>query len=301
MSTAPDRSLDTLLDFVIEETDDDGMGLDARHLYLRDMARPPLLSADQEQHYGRLVRKGDAAARRIMIESNLRLVVAMAGHYRHRGLPFMDLVEEGNLGLIHAVEKFDAERGVRFSTYAAWWIRQTIERALINFGRTVRLPTHIVQQISLHLRAYRQLCCKMPREPRAADIAKWLGESPLQVDHLLTLSEPSSSLDVPVSQDEATTLAECLSAGSVSSLPDQLQNAAILATIDSWLNLLNSRQREIVIRRYGLHDQDPETLEAIAKSMHLTRERIRQLQVAAIKQLGCILRNQGYTAEALLD
>lgn len=274
---------------------------DAQRLYLRDMAKSRLLDAEQERHYGRLVRQGDTAARQIMIESNLRLVVTLAGHYRNRGLPFLDLIEEGNLGLIHAIEKFDPERGFRFSTYAAWWIRQTIERALINQGRIVRLPIHIVRQISRYLRAYRQLSCKMPREPRSADIATWLGESPFLVDRMLTLCEQPASLDEPLKIDPDLTMADCLPAANSTTLPDLLQDTAIISTIDSWLNLLDERQREIIIRRYGLHDRDPETLEKIAQSLKLTRERIRQLQIAALKQLGQILRNQGYTAEALLD
>ncbi len=285
----------------VTPADDTSAEYDAQRLYLRDMAKSQLLNAEQEQYYGRLVRQGDTAARQIMIESNLRLVVTLAGHYRNRGLPFLDLIEEGNLGLIHAIEKFDPERGFRFSTYAAWWIRQTIERALINQGRTVRLPIHIVRQISLYLRAYRQLSCKMPREPRAADIATWLGESPFLVDRMLTLCEQPGSLDEPLKIDPDMTMGDYLPSANSTSLPDLLQETAIVSTIDSWLNLLDGRQREIIIRRYGLHDRDPETLEKIAQSLKLTRERIRQMQVAALKHLGKILRNQGYTAEALLD
>jgi RNA polymerase nonessential primary-like sigma factor len=285
----------------VTPADDTSAEYDAQRLYLRDMAKSQLLNAEQEQYYGRLVRQGDTAARQIMIESNLRLVVTLAGHYRNRGLPFLDLIEEGNLGLIHAIEKFDPERGFRFSTYAAWWIRQTIERALINQGRTVRLPIHIVRQISLYLRAYRQLSCKMPREPRAADIATWLGESPFLVDRMLTLCEQPGSLDEPLKIDPDMTMGDYLPSANSTSLPDLLQETAIVSTIDSWLNLLDGRQQEIIIRRYGLHDRDPETLEKIARSLKLTRERIRQLQVAALKHLGQILRNQGYTAEALLD
>jgi RNA polymerase nonessential primary-like sigma factor len=297
--TASDDGETTLAE--VTPADDTSAEYDAQRLYLRDMAKSRLLNAEQEQYYGRLVRQGDTAARQIMIESNLRLVVTLAGHYRNRGLPFLDLIEEGNLGLIHAIEKFDPERGFRFSTYAAWWIRQTIERALINQGRTVRLPIHIVRQISLYLRAYRQLSCKMPREPHAADIATWLGESPFLVDRMLTLCEQPGSLDEPLKIDPDMTMGDYLPSANSTSLPDLLQETAIVSTIDSWLNLLDGRQREIIIRRYGLHDRDPETLEKIAQSLKLTRERIRQLQVAALKHLGKILRNQGYTAEALLD
>lgn len=299
-SAAADEN-EAVLAEAVTPAEDPREAYDAQRLYLRDIAKSRLLNAEQEQYFGRLARQGDAAARQIMIESNLRLVVALAGHYRNRGLPFLDLIEEGNLGLIHAIEKFEPERGFRFSTYAAWWIRQTIERALINQGRTVRLPIHIVRQISLYLRAYRQLSCTMPREPRAVDIATWLGESPFLVDRMLTLCEQPASLDEPLKIDPDMTAADCLPSANSVTLPDLLQETAIVSTIDSWLNLLDGRQREIIIRRYGLHDRDPETLEKIAQSLKLTRERIRQLQVAALKHLGQILRNQGYTAEALLD
>lgn len=278
-----------------------GMDHDAEHIYLRELGKAKLLNADQEKHYGRLARQGDESARQIMIKSNLRLVVSLASRYRNRGLPLLDLIEEGNLGLIHAVEKFDPERGFRFSTYAIWWIRQSIERAIINQGRTIRLPTHVVRRISLYLRAYRQLSCRMPRDPTAADVARWLGVTPTLVDRMLTLAEPTESLDIPLRSDPETTLADCLQATGTLTAAEQIQLHETQATIDQWLDLLSDRQKHIVIRRYGLHDHDPETLEKIAGSLRLTRERIRQLQLDALKRLGEILRDQGYSADALLD
>lgn len=276
-------------------------GHDAQRIYLKSLAKGHLLTAEEEQHYGRLVRQGDPEARRLMIECNLRLVVTLASRYQNRGLPFLDIIEEGNLGLIHAVEKFDPERGFRFSTYASWWIRQTIERALISQVRTIRLPIHIVRQISVYLRMQRELSSTQPGEPSSADIAAQLGASTFKVDQMLTMSEAACSLDAPLNHEPDSSLVNSLAAENDLPLPDRLHEATIATTIDVWLTMLTVRQREIVIRRYGLHDLTPETLDSIARRMGLTRERIRQLQAEALKRLRQIIRDQGYTAEALLD
>ncbi|GAB6047717.1 RNA polymerase sigma factor RpoS [Methyloparacoccus murrellii] len=285
---------------IVEETGE-AVQLDPTRLYLKEMGRAPLLNADEEKHYSRLARRGDLAARQRLIECNLRLVVTLARHYQNRGLPLLDLIEEGNLGLIHAVEKFDPERGFRFSTYATWWIRQNIERALLNQSRTVRLPIHVARQISLCLRAYRQLTTELAREPRNADIAERLHESPAKIDRLMSLYELPGSLDAPLKADPDLTLGDCLPDSQAMPVAERLQQAAMAAIVDRWLAQLPDRQRDIVIRRYGLHEQDTETLDAIAHSLKLTRERVRQLQVEALKRLGHILEKQGYTLEALLD
>ena len=276
-------------------------GFDMMRIYLDDLAKSQPLSADEEKFYGRLVRQGDGAARQKMIECNLRLVVTLARRYRHRGLPLLDIIEEGNLGLIRAVEKFDPERGFRFSTYAAWWIRQNIERALINQGRTVRLPIHVARQVSTCLKAYRKLAVQLSKEPRINEVASLIGNSAARIDRLRVMNEVISSLDAPLKNDPDLTLGECITGEAELPVIEHLQNAHVLLAVDHWLDQLKDRQREIVIRRFGLHEHDPETLESIAHSMQLTRERIRQLQAEALRHLAKILKDQGYTVEALLD
>lgn len=275
--------------------------LDATRLYLSEIGFSPLLTAEEEVYYGRLARKGDQAARRRMIESNLRLVVKIARRYMNRGLALLDLIEEGNLGLIRAVEKFDPEKGFRFSTYATWWIRQTIERALMNQTRTVRLPIHIVKEINIYLRAARKLAQQLDREPSPEDVAEMLDRPINEVKRMLGLNERVTSVDTPAGPDSDKSLLD--------TIPDEhnldpsllLQNSDIQRHIDTWLSQLTEKQCAVVEHRFGLHGCEVATLEEIGNELGVTRERVRQIQIEAIKRLRHILEREGFSIEALFS
>ena len=253
--------------------------LDATRLYLNEIGFSPLLTAEEEVYFSRKLLKGDESARKRMIESNLRLVVKIARRYMNRGLALLDLIEEGNLGLIRAVEKFDPERGFRFSTYATWWIRQTIERAIMNQTRTVRLPIHVVKEINIYLRAARKLAQTLDREPSPEDVAEMLDQPIDVVKRMLGLNERITSVDSPSPYDSDKTLLD--------TLPDEhnldpsrlLQNNDVKEHIDTWLNLLTDKQCAVVERRFGLHGSDVSTLEEIGNELGVTRERVRQIQI----------------------
>ncbi len=275
--------------------------LDATRLYLSEIGFSPLLTADEEVYYARLSRKGDQAARRRMIESNLRLVVKISRRYMNRGLALLDLIEEGNLGLIRAVEKFDPEKGFRFSTYATWWIRQTIERALMNQTRTVRLPIHVVKEINIYLRAARQLAQQLDREPNPEDVAQMLDRPIEEVKRMLGLNERVASVDTPSGHDSDKSLLD--------TIPDEhnldpsllLQNSDIQRHIDTWLSQLTDKQCAVVEHRFGLHGREVATLEEIGSELGVTRERVRQIQIEAIKRLRQILEREGFSVDALFS
>ncbi len=273
--------------------------LDATRLYLNEIGYSPLLTAEEEKHYSRLALKGDMAARQKMIECNLRLVVKIARRYLNRGLALLDLIEEGNLGLIRAVEKFDPERGFRFSTYATWWIRQTIERAIMNQTRTIRLPIHVVKEINIYLRAARHLAQTLDHEPSAEEIAEMLDKPIAEVKRMLGLNERIASVDTPMGHDADNPLLDAI--------PDEnnvdpvilLQDDDVKANLDKWLAQLSDKQREVVERRFGLHGYDVSTLEEVGNTIGVTRERVRQIQLEALKKLRDILEKEGFSVEAL--
>jgi len=273
--------------------------LDATRLYLREIEGSPLLTAEEEVFYSRKALKGDMDARKTMIECNLRLVVKIARRYMNRGLALLDLIEEGNLGLIRAVEKFDPEKGFRFSTYATWWIRQTIERALMNQTRTIRLPIHVIKELNVYLRAARELEQTMDTEPTADDIAKMLNKPVAGVEKMLGLRDRVTSVDVPVGKENDRPLLEIVADERVSAPPEMLQNEDVMANLGVWLDQLDGKQREVLIRRFGLHNHERTTLEDVGKELGVTRERVRQIQMDALKQLRKILENQGFTEELL--
>ncbi|WP_051168099.1 RNA polymerase sigma factor RpoS [Marinospirillum minutulum] len=274
--------------------------LDATQIYLNEIGRSPLLTAEEEIFFGRLARQGDAAGRKRMIESNLRLVVKIARRYNNRGLALLDLIEEGNLGLIRAVEKFDPERGFRFSTYATWWIRQTIERALMNQTRTVRLPIHVVKELNTYLRTTRELSQTLDKEATPEDLANHL-EKPLDtIKNILGLNERNTSFDQPSGPNADRPLLETL-AGEEADPLDEVQQQDICAYVDNWLNTLPDKQREVIVRRFGLRGHEATTLEEVGQEIGLTRERVRQIQMEALKRLRKLLDRQGISMEAVIS
>jgi RNA polymerase nonessential primary-like sigma factor len=274
--------------------------LDATRLYLNEIGFSPLLTAEEEVYYSRKLLKGDEAARKKMIECNLRLVVKISRRYLNRGLALLDLIEEGNLGLIRAVEKFDPERGFRFSTYATWWIRQTIERGIMNQTRTIRLPIHVVKEINIYLRAARHLAQTLDHEPSPEEIAEMVDKPIKDVKRMLGLNERTASVDSPLGQDSESTLLDAI--------PDEnnidpvilLQDDDVKANIEKWLGLLSEKQCEVVTRRFGLHGHDISTLEEVGNSIGVTRERVRQIQIEALRKLREILEKEGFSVDALI-
>ena len=275
-----------------------GQLLDPTRQYLDEIGVSPLLTADEEKFYSRRAQRGDESARQRMIESNLRLVVKIARRYINRGLPLLDLIEEGNLGLIRAVEKFDPERGFRFSTYATWWIRQTIERGIMNQSRTVRLPIHVIKDINSCRRAARRLRNKLDRVPTFAEIAEQMDTEVSEVERLMalhdrvTLRAVNANEDGPVDRLRAKRDAE----------PSRCaQKDAVHEIVDHWVWELSDKQRAVVERRYGLHGYRRATLEQIGDEIGVTRERVRQIQLDALKNLREMMESNGISGDTLLD
>jgi len=285
----------------VESKEDVPSNLDATQIYLSEIGFSPLLTAEEEVYFSRLSLKGDEPSRKRMIESNLRLVVKIARRYNNRGLPLLDLIEEGNLGLIRAVEKFDPERGFRFSTYATWWIRQTIERAIMNQTRTIRLPIHVVKELNIYLRASRELIQKLDHEPTAEDIAQHLDRPVADVNKMLRLNERIASVDTPFAGDSDKALLDVIADEKSSGPESDLQSEDMSNNIIYWLNELNTKQREVLARRFGLMGYEAATLEDVGSEIGLTRERVRQIQVEALKRLRDILSQQNLSIEAIFQ
>jgi RNA polymerase nonessential primary-like sigma factor len=274
--------------------------LDATRLYLSEIGYSPLLTAEEEVHYARLAQKGVESGRKKMIESNLRLVVKIARRYLNRGLALLDLIEEGNLGLIRAVEKFDPERGFRFSTYATWWIRQTIERAIMNQTRTIRLPIHVVKEINIYLRAARHLAQTLDHEPSPEEIAELLDKPIEDVKRMLGLNERIASVDTPLGRDAENSLLDAIPDENNTDPVLLLQDDDVRGNIEQWLGQLTDKQREVVERRFGLNGHDVSTLEEVGNTIGVTRERVRQIQIEALRKLREILEKEGFSGDALL-
>ncbi|MBN9422772.1 MAG: RNA polymerase sigma factor RpoS [Candidatus Accumulibacter sp. 66-26] len=273
---------------------------DVTQLYLNEIGAKPLFTPAEEASWARRARAGEFAARQKMIEHNLRLVVNIAKHYLNRGIPLLDLIEEGNLGLIHALEKFDPERGFRFSTYATWWIRQSVERAIMNQSRTIRLPVHVVKEINVVLRAVRHLESANGREISIEQIAHLIDRPIGDVRRVLALNEHIASLDAPLEIDPNHTIADAIADDNALDPEELLQSNEIGDLLGQWVAQLSDKQRQVIERRYGLGNTDMCTLEEIAVDLRLTRERVRQIQIEALDQLRRIIKRGGVTRDNLL-
>lgn len=269
--------------------------VDPTQMYLSEIGYSPLLSPEEEIYYARLVQKGDKKARAKMIESNLRLVVKIARRYYNRGLEFLDVIEEGNLGLLRAVEKFDPERGFRFSTYATWWIRQTIERAIMNQTRTIRLPIHVVRELNSYLATARQLMKTQEGEPSYQDIADAMNKPLSDIKDMMDLNEHMMSLDSVVGGENGSgrPLMDAVADKNKTDPAELLADESMHDHLEDCLAQLSDKQREVICRRFGLSGYERETLEEVGRAIGLTRERVRQIQMSGLKVLREIMRKQG--------
>ncbi|MEE9342775.1 MAG: RNA polymerase sigma factor RpoS [Gammaproteobacteria bacterium] len=274
---------------------------DATTLYLAEIGCAPLLTAQEEIHYGRLVQKGDSVARNKLIESNLRLVVNVAKAYQNRGLALLDLIEEGNLGLMHAVEKFDPERGCRFSTYATWWIRQSVERAIMNQSRVVRLPVHVAKQLNSCIRASRRFSQSLDHEPSVSELADMMNKPLKDIEKLLRLKENAISVDLPIGNDQGRRICDVIPDENNADPSVLLEADSINQLIDHWLLSLSEKQKQVVEQRFGLHNGQVLTLEQLGQKLNVTRERVRQIQMDALKSLRKTLEKEGLSSDLFLS
>ena len=289
------------------ESESAGETSDTLTLYLRDVRRTQLFTPQEEFETATRARAGDFAARQSMIEHNLRLVVSIAKSYIGRGVPMADLIEEGNLGLMHAIDKFEPERGFRFSTYATWWIRQSVERAVMNQGRVIRLPIHVMRELQQVLRARRTLendpafIATRPDGVRVEDIAALLGQDVHEVSDLLAMAEAPRSLDAEVGRfDEEWTLGDSMADTLTVDPGGVTQTHEVERLLESWIDALTNREKEVLEGRFGLHDREPETLEILSDRLGLTRERVRQIQNEALLKLRRHLERKGISRDAVL-
>ncbi len=284
------------LDPAADESSDretSSQSMEAIAAYLKDISRSPLLTAEEEVALAKKIARGDMAARQKMIESNLRLVVNMAKRYLNKGLPFPDLIEEGNLGLIKAVEKFNHKKGFRFSTYASWWIRQSIQRALVNHSKVIRIPVHVVEQINHYLSALEDLVQERGRDPKRSEIARQMRLSEKRVIQIQQLLRKTYSLDdpLPESTTDATLQDVIEDVGQISPVA-ALEEKYLKEKLVQWLQSLNETERQVILLRFGLEDEKPKTLEEIGSVLGLTRERIRQVELSAIRSLRVMVRKK---------
>jgi len=275
-----------------QEPDFDDHSDDAIKLYLKEIQKTTLLTAEQERELARRISEGDMAARDRMIESNLRLVVKIAKRYMNRGLPFLDLIEEGNMGLIKAVERFKLSKECRFSTYATWWIRQSIERALVNQSRTIRLPVHVSDDINKLVKVSRELVHQLNREPQVKEVAEAMGVDPGYVRRLMVLVKKTYSIEHPMGENNDYSLMDTIEDTSVVDPSEMIEGLDKFSHVQEWLATLNENEREILALRFGLEDREPQTLDTIGRKFGVTRERIRQIEAKSLEKLRRIMEDR---------
>lgn len=294
---APSHTLEN----AIEQLSRGSEQIDLIEQYYKEIRLTPLLTKEEEIIFGRQVQAGCAEARHKMIKANLRLVVKIAKRYLKSGIAILDLIEEGNIGLMRAVEKFDPEKGFRFSTYGAWWIQQTIERAIMNQSRTVRVPIHVVKQMNACLRKTRELSRTLDHEPSSHDIAKALDREAHDIDHIMSFNERTVSMDSPVSDYMDKPLVDTLTDDKNYDPLNQFTQMNLAENMTRWLGHLSPKHREVVVRRYGLLGHDATTLDQTGIEIGLTRERVRQLQSEALKQLKKLIERDGENGQTLCN
>jgi len=270
---------------MVYTADDERATADAIKTYLKDIQKSTLLTAGDERELTGLIAQGDDAARDRMIESNLRLVVKIAKRYMNRGLPFLDLIEEGNIGLIKAVEKFKVSKGCRFSTYATWWIRQSIERALVNKSRTIRLPVHVADDINKLVKIKRELVQRLKREPSDEEIAEAMDSDLVHVRKIMILVKKTYSIEHPMGDNEDHSLIDTIEDKNIVDPVKMIEDLDCFAHVIEWMKDLSDNEREILSMRFGLNDREPETLDTIGQKFGVTRERIRQIEAKSLMKL----------------
>jgi RNA polymerase primary sigma factor len=265
---------------------------DSLQLFLKDIGKVSLLTAAQEVELAKRIERGDHRAKQEMVEANLRLVVSIAKRYRNQGLPFLDLIQEGTIGLVRAAEKFDYRKGFKFSTYATWWIRQAVARALADKARTIRMPVHVVEKLNKIVRSERKLRAELGREPLAFEIARDLELTPEEVEQIRRTAQSPVSLEKPVGDDEESEFGHFITDESVP-LPEEAAEVTLRKeTLEKILSQLSQRERKVLELRYGLNGEHPRTLDEVGRAFNVTRERIRQIENQSLKKLRALAESQ---------
>jgi RNA polymerase primary sigma factor len=279
-------------DSAAEEVEAQEISTDALQLFLKDVGRVDLLTAAQEVELAKRIERGDHRAKQEMVEANLRLVVSIAKRYRNQGLPFLDLIQEGTIGLVRAAEKFDYRKGFKFSTYATWWIRQAVARALADKARTIRMPVHVVEKLNKIVRSERKLRAELGREPLAIEIARDLDLTPDEVEQIRRTAQSPVSLEKPVGDEEESEFGHFITDESVP-LPEEAAEVSLRKeTLEKILSQLSSRERRVLELRYGLNGEHPRTLDEVGRAFNVTRERIRQIENQSLKKLRALAESQ---------